>query len=47
VSEFPSEAFNFTELGVKEVLSTARVLAAVGDTWVQRFVRKWKDFLHG
>jgi hypothetical protein len=28
-----SEAFTVTELGVKEVSSTAKVLAAVGDTW--------------
>jgi hypothetical protein len=29
----PSQAFTFTELVVKEVSSTAKVLAAVGDTW--------------
>jgi hypothetical protein len=36
----PSEAFTFTELGVKEVLSTTKVLAAVGDTWSAEICEK-------
>lgn len=41
---FPSEAFTFTKLGVKEISSNTKVLAVVNDTWRAGICEEAKDF---